>query len=200
MKRQDVWFSTAMMLFFLTGSLGCVTQGDYDEIQAERDAFSTRVQDLERTNLEFEEELVALRLRSAAIEEELREEIVAGEIRIDEIRDGIRVDVSNQLLFASGSANLSQKGRDVILRLAKQLREGDEMITVEGHTDNIGSESYNRRLSAMRADSVKRYLVTQYGVDESRIKVAGYGEERPLTSNDTEYGRSQNRRVEIVRE
>ena len=204
MKRQDVCFSIAMMLFFLTGSLGCVTQGAYDEIQTERDAFSTRVQDLERANLEFEEELVALRLRSAAIEEELREEIVAGEIRIDEIQDGIRVDVSNQLLFASGSANLSQKGRDVILRLAKQLREGDEMITVEGHTDDVmigaGLESQypsNWELAGARAARVVRRLSAE-GVDPLRLRAVSFGPFAPVASNATEEGRSRNRRTEIL--
>jgi chemotaxis protein MotB len=204
MKRQDLWLSIAMMLFFLTGSLGCVTQGTYDEIQAERDAFSTRVQDLERANREHEEELVALRLRSAAIEEELREEVVAGQIRIDEIRDGIRVDVSNQLLFASGSANLSQQGRDVILRLAKQLRKGDEMITVEGHTDDVmistGLESQypsNWELAGARAARVVRRLSAE-GVDPLRLRAVSFGPFSPVASNATEEGRSRNRRTEIL--
>ena len=98
---------------------------------------STRAEALEQENAEFENELVQLRARSIELEEELREEVAAGEILISEMQDGIRVDVSNELLFSSGSAILSEKGRDVLLRLAKQLREGDETISVEGHTDNV---------------------------------------------------------------
>lgn len=109
------------------------------------------------------------------------------------------------IMFDFDSHSIKESSYIQINEIGKALRTimgnfPNYTFTVEGHTDNTGSESYNRRLSAMRADSVKRYLVKQYGVDESRIKVAGYGEERPLASNDTEYGRRQNRRVEIVRE
>ena len=109
------------------------------------------------------------------------------------------------IMFDFDSHSIKESSYIQINEIGKALRTimksfPNSTFTVEGHTDNIGSGSYNRRLSEMRADSVKRYLVTQYGVDESRIKVAGYGEERPLASNDTEYGRSQNRRVELVRE
>ena len=71
MRRHDVWLPTGMMFFFVAGSLGCVTQGAYNEVETQRDDFSARVQNLERSNLEFEEKLVELRARSLAIEEEL---------------------------------------------------------------------------------------------------------------------------------
>ena len=70
------------------------------------------------------------------------------------------------------------------------------IIIVEGHTDSTGSDSYNQQLSERRANSVARYL-TQRGVNASRIKAIGYGEQRPVASNDTAEGRRQNRRVEI---
>jgi chemotaxis protein MotB len=193
-----------MALILIAGSLGCVSSGTYQEIEAERDQLSSRLEQLETANLEMEEELVALRLRSVAIEEELHDEVVAGQIRIDEVRDGIRVDVSNQLLFSSGSAILSEKGRDVLLRLAKQLREGDETISVEGHTDNvmIGSsleQQYpsNWELAAARAARVVRRLSAE-GVDPQRLRVVSFGPFAPVASNDTEAGRTSNRRTEIL--
>jgi OOP family OmpA-OmpF porin len=69
---------------------------------------------------------------------------------------------------------------------------------VEGHTDDVGSEEYNRELSRERAQSVHRYLLGQ-GVPPERLDaVVGYGESRPVASNDTSEGRQRNRRVEIV--
>ena len=204
MRRHDVWLPMGMMFFFVAGFLGCVTQGAYNEVETQRDDLSARVQNLERSNLEFEEKLVELRARSLAIEEELRDEIAAGQIRIDELQDGVRVDVSNQLLFASGSAILSEKGRDVILRLAKQLREGDETISVEGHTDDVmisaGLESQypsNWELAGARAARVVRRLSAE-GVDPLRLRAISLGPFAPIASNGTEEGRSRNRRTEIL--
>jgi outer membrane protein OmpA-like peptidoglycan-associated protein len=77
----------------------------------------------------------------------------------------------------------------------KQCR--DVSIHVEGHTDSVGPEAYNQGLSARRASAVERYLV-EAGIDASRLDAEGLGESRPLTSNDTSEGRTQNRRVELV--
>ena len=68
---------------------------------------------------------------------------------------------------------------------------------LEGHTDSIGSEEYNQGLSERRADAVRDYL-TSKGVRASRLTSRGYGESRPIASNDTEEGRAENRRVEMV--
>lgn len=67
-------------------------------------------------------------------------------------------------------------------------------IQVSGHTDNVGNDAYNQNLSTQRADAVKDYLVKK-GVDSTLIKSAGYGESKPIASNDSEAGRSQNRRI-----
>jgi len=70
-------------------------------------------------------------------------------------------------------------------------------IMIEGHTDAIGSYAVNDRLSKERADVVKDYLI-QNGIDKNRIKTMGYGERKPIASNNTEFGRKLNRRTEIV--
>ena len=69
-------------------------------------------------------------------------------------------------------------------------------MIVEGHTDSIGSQSYNLKLSRKRAASVARYLIEK-GIPAAKIRTVGYGESRPLYPNDTEEHRSKNRRVEI---
>jgi chemotaxis protein MotB len=183
--------------------MGCVSQGAYNEVKADRDRLSNRVQALEQQGAASEEELAELRARSAMIEDELRDEVVAGQILVKEVQDGIQVDVSNQLLFASGSAILSEKGRDVLLRLAKQLRQGDETISVDGHTDNVmigaALESQypsNWELAGARAARVVRRLSAE-GVDPKRLRAVSHGPFDPEASNDTEAGRAQNRRTQI---
>jgi outer membrane protein OmpA-like peptidoglycan-associated protein len=71
-------------------------------------------------------------------------------------------------------------------------------VQVEGYTDSIGSESYNRRLSERRAESVKRYLTQQFPISSDRLIVRGLGKSNPIASNDTPEGREKNRRVEVV--
>ena len=82
---------------------------------------------------------------------------------------------------------------------AAALLQKNERVVVEiaGHTDSIGSEEYNQGLSERRAESVKDYLVGK-GVKAHRLSSKGYGEMRPVASNDTEEGRAENRRVEMV--
>jgi outer membrane protein OmpA-like peptidoglycan-associated protein len=70
-------------------------------------------------------------------------------------------------------------------------------VQVEGHTDNVGSDEYNQRLSEERAGSVRDYL-TQQGVSREGISAAGFGKTQPVASNDSAAGRQQNRRVDLV--
>ena len=72
----------------------------------------------------------------------------------------------------------------------------DLKLEIQGHTDNTGSRDYNLKLSEKRAETVKSFLVL-YGIDSSRMTTKGYGPDQPVSSNDTEEGRAQNRRVEL---
>jgi OOP family OmpA-OmpF porin len=74
--------------------------------------------------------------------------------------------------------------------------EGGVAVIVEGHTDSVGSDAYNKKLSLRRADAVRQYLV-KHGIPADRITAEGFGESSPVASNDTEDGRAQNRRVEL---
>jgi OOP family OmpA-OmpF porin len=74
----------------------------------------------------------------------------------------------------------------------------DLNVVIEGHTDSIGSDAYNEKLSRERADAVKNYMVEKNGIDANRIKAIGFGEKQPVASNDTSEGRAQNRRVEAA--
>ena len=71
----------------------------------------------------------------------------------------------------------------------------DKNVELEGHTDSIGTDEYNKKLSIRRAESVKKYLVEKFGAPASRITTVGFGESKPVATNDTPEGRQKNRRV-----
>lgn len=102
------------------------------------------------------------------------------------------------VLFATGKAELMPGAVNMIVRLAQFMQQYPEKrVQIEGHTDSIGSASFNLRLSENRADSVRNVLLTE-GISISRIETIGYGLSRPVATNDTVEGRQRNRRVEIV--
>lgn len=103
--------------------------------------------------------------------------------------------------FATNSAAISPKSHRQLEEIARALNEPSlksSKILIEGHTDNVGSDAYNMELSAKRAESVKRYLVEKFGIESNRLETRGLGSSRPVASNDTSWGRAQNRRVELV--
>ena len=84
-----------------------------------------------------------------------------------------------------------------IQNLADFMKQyGQTSTVVEGHTDSVGTDAYNQRLSERRANAVRDVLVNQHGLDASRVDAVGYGESRPVADNSTEEGRAINRRVE----
>ncbi|GGF42151.1 OmpA family protein [Echinicola rosea] len=102
------------------------------------------------------------------------------------------------VFFDFDKADLKPSSKSSLLRLKKFLDENPQVhIVIEGHTDNVGEGSYNLDLSLRRAKSVQRYLLDQ-GVASGRLAVEGFGDTKPLMSNDTALGRSKNRRIEIV--
>src|SRR5437867_7710400 len=109
----------------------------------------------------------------------------------------IAVQLTNDILFDFNSAALRTESQQTLRDLATNFqRYPDETVSVEGHTDNVGSPEYNQGLSERRAYGVRDYLRDQ-GVPGSRITAVGYGEARPKASKNTPEGRQLNRRVEI---
>jgi len=102
------------------------------------------------------------------------------------------------ILFDTGRATIKEESFPRLDRVVEYLTHRlSAGIRVSGHTDNVGNPRGNQRLSEARAEAVRTYLIS-HGIDASRVEAVGYGDQRPVASNDTEEGRRQNRRIEAV--
>ncbi|HSE40909.1 MAG TPA: OmpA family protein, partial [Acidobacteriota bacterium] len=103
--------------------------------------------------------------------------------------------------FDFNQATIKPESAQVLSQVAEVLKnQPDLKLMIEGHTDNVGKPAYNMELSHKRAQSVKDYLVQNHQVDGGRLTTQGFGDTKPMAKNDTEAGRAQNRRVELVKQ
>ena len=110
---------------------------------------------------------------------------------------GVVVNIPD-VLFGFNRSDLTPQALATIQEIAQTVRSaGDRSVSVEGHTDSVGSMSYNQQLSVQRARSVARALEGE-GIARSRLFVRGFGEGDPVASNATDAGRARNRRVEVI--
>ena len=131
-------------------------------------------------------------------EAELRREMAGTGVEVVRNGDNITLNMPGNVTFAFDSSNLQSQFLPVLDNVAGTLTEYNQTIVeVAGHTDSVGTDSYNQALSERRANSVAGYLGSK-GVMQQRMIVVGAGETRPVASNDTDSGRAQNRRVEIT--
>lgn len=175
--------------------------------KAEADAATkAALEQQEQARLEAEKQRAAAqaaeqaRLQAERDKEALRAKITQQLNMILETRDTARGLVVNMpdVLFATGQATLRPTAREKLAKLSGiLLAYPDLKIQVEGHTDSVGSDAFNQRLSEKRAESVKAYLISQ-GVPPEVASSIGFGESQPVAANTTAKGRQQNRRVEMV--
>ena len=173
-----------------------------DEADAARDsaAFAAAEADAARNSAAFAAAEAARRAEQAR--EETDEEMAELQRQIDLLQAktterGLVLTLGN-VLFETGRADLKGGGKDNLNKLVNFMNQyQDRNIIIEGHTDNVGSNSNNLALSDRRAESVRSYMLQQ-GVGGQRMTSHGMGESQPIASNDTETGRQENRRVEII--
>jgi len=169
----------ALSLALLLGASGCVSAGKYKSMLREQEA----------------------------IESALRNEIAAQQVEIDELENGIRVRMSSDLLYGSGSVELTPAGRAALDKVAPQLANATTRsmkIDVVGNTDDvpIGAElsrlyPTNWELAAARATVVVRHL-QQKGVDPRHLEAISNGQYHPVADNGTAEGRAKNRRTDVL--
>ncbi len=144
--------------------------------------------------------------RQSRIEEQDRE-LRENRRLIDELRSkGVDARVTSRgvvvnlpdVLFEFNSSRLTGDARSTVREIARVVKDSARRhISVEGHTDSVGTVAYNQRLAESRAHSVVNELM-QHGVPHGRLSSRGFGESRPVASNKTDEGRQRNRRVEVV--
>ena len=101
--------------------------------------------------------------------------------------------------FETGKADIKPESQKIVDQVADILKSDDSLsLSIEGHTDNVGTAAFNKTLSENRAKSVMNAIVAR-GIDKSRLSARGWGQEKPVGDNKTEDGRAMNRRVEIVK-
>ncbi|MHB1654974.1 MAG: flagellar motor protein MotD [Burkholderiales bacterium] len=125
----------------------------------------------------------------------------AGEVRVTQTSRGVNVEINASLLFAPGDAKLTGVSVKALQAIALILKDQRNKLEIDGYTDNTPIDTpqfpSNWELSAVRASSVARAFVAD-GIAGDRLKVVGYGSNKPILPNDTVAGRARNRRVELV--
>ncbi len=135
--------------------------------------------------------------QAASVQREQEVLARAGNDSTRKTQDVLTVTFKSDYLFATNSSNLLPGAWPEVERVSNVLMQYPETtIVISGHTDSVGAQAYNQKLSERRAETVKQTLV-KLGVPPSRMTTIGYGKTRPIASNNTEAGRQLNRRVEI---
>jgi len=127
-----------------------------------------------------------------------------GDIAVSQSSEGITLTILSEVLFDSGKASLKEGGKEALSEAARIIRNqfSNEAIEIRGHTDNVpirySNYKSNWELSCARALSVLHYLIEQEGMTPERMRAVGYGQTKPVASNDSAEGRRKNRRAEIL--
>ena len=130
-------------------------------------------------------------------EAELRRQTAGTGVEVSRDGDVIKLNLPDGVTFDFGKANLKSQFYPALDNVASTLAEFNQTIVeVSGHTDSVGSDAANQTLSMQRANAVGNYLIGR-GLVRERFEIVGFGETRPVASNDTDSGRALNRRVEI---
>lgn len=184
------------------GISGCAISF-YKGRPSDRERIERLSTELENIKEERETEQQQLRQTQALLEQKLKSEIDGQQLKLELAQRGLVITFIDEILFDSGKANIKSQGYSVLDKVSEVIKEkvSDKNISIEGHTDNqpikhSGWKS-NWELSLARATSVLHYLEGK-GIDPRRLQATGYGEYRPVASNEAEAGRQKNRRVEII--
>ena len=178
-------------------------------LEEERKRLKAEAEDkarLESERAAKEDEIRRLTKTQEELSQSLKDEISKGNIKIQQVRDRLTINMVDRVLFDSGRADIKPAGLKVLKQVSDVLNKiTDKQIRIEGHTDNVPISTKlqdkfktNWELSTTRATTVVRYLIDQGAVQPQTLSAVGYADTHPIESNDSEQGRSSNRRIEIV--
>lgn len=227
-KTTTIMLCTIASLTLLSG---CVSQSKYDELAKERDALakenralSTNVKHArnvssdvvaEKKQLEQKLDVTTQQLEQTEAQAKSSEELYEGlvnqlsgemalqQVTIKQMKSGVTVNLSQDILFESGSTDISSAGKVLLHKVASELSSVPFQTVVAGFTDNVQVSKRlaqqfpsNWDLAAARATHVVR-LLEESGVPSEQLLAVSFGENQPIASNESDEGRSQNRRIEI---
>jgi flagellar motor protein MotB len=183
------------VVFSAVIAAGCVSAAKYDQVAKERDVYKRQGEALTR-------ETEQLEVAQGELEADLELLVIAGTIKMSLLRDGLHLVLPHDVLFETGSADLTDSGRKAVEDVGRELSEYPYQVAVLGYTDSqpIGAGLRSRypsnwELAASRAASVVRVL--ESSVPSAQLVVVSFGSNRPVAANDTPEGRSENRRIDI---
>jgi chemotaxis protein MotB len=185
---------------------GCVSKGKYENLEVKYNELQGQYNNLQGQYQKLQQASSAQAAQSSAEIATLKKEVAADKVHVSRLQDAIKYTVNSDLLFRSGSWEMSKQGQEVIAKLAPRLAPFQQSkIVVNGYTDNapVGRAlqqqgvTSNEVLSQKRAEAVMQYLISQ-GVKPDFISARGFGEAEPIAPNKTAEGRAQNRRVELT--
>jgi chemotaxis protein MotB len=176
---------------------------DLETVQEELETLGSA---LKKQVAEKEKEMAALRSTQDELVSELQQEIADQRIEVERIRDKLRVEMVDEVLFDSGEAVIKPDGIRILTKIGGVLKKaGNRAIEIQGHTDNVPIRgalakrfATNWELSAARAINVVRFLQDSAGLDPKNLVAHAFSEYQPRSTNETAEGRRKNRRIEII--
>jgi outer membrane protein OmpA-like peptidoglycan-associated protein len=211
MMRKNFVPVLVLLLVATLGLSGCATKKWVDEqISSYGQVTATRMSEIEGSVEDNQKAISELSAKQAALETEvaklsettkdaLKRAEEAGYLAKGKFLYEETLAV-NDVTFAFDKASLSDEAKAALDAFAKKVKgmTNSAYVEIQGHTDNIGSEGYNLKLGAKRADAVMHYLNMELGVPLFRMNSISYGEYKPIADNSTKDGRATNRRVTLV--
>jgi chemotaxis protein MotB len=192
---------------------GCVSRGKYDDLQGQyttlqrqHNTLQGQYGDLQGQYKQLQQSSAAQAAQSSAELAAAKKELAVDKAQIGRFQEAIKFTVNSDLLFRSGSWEMSPRGKELIAKLAPKLAPYQQnKLVVNGYTDNASISpalkkqgvASNEVLSQKRAEAVMQYLISE-GVKPDMISARGFGEANPVAPNKTAQGRAQNRRVEVT--
>jgi chemotaxis protein MotB len=176
---------------------------DKAALESQNAQLAGHVQEMEAASQQGQQASEATKQSYQEMANKLQPEVSSGNVQLTQLKDVINMDLSQDVLFKPGSTELDPKGKEILTKVATQLKPTNYQIAVIGFTDNqkvgkglVAKYPTNWELGAARAARIVR-LFEQEGIDSKRLSAISFGAGRPVESNATKEGRAKNRRIEI---